>query len=103
MMSVDQAQEPDRQESVLVQWHVFYRTVGMQETSASGFRRADFLAESAREAIDMLIDTRRNVLHARAYPGSSVLTVSVNWEPEIVVKHEPHSTKDGLGLDGGLV
>jgi hypothetical protein len=81
------------------QWHVFYRTIGMHETGASGFRRADFLADSAMEAIDMLLENRRNILHARAYPGASVLTVQVNWAPKIVVKHEPHSTD---GIDGGL-
>ena len=81
------------------QWHVFYRTVGMQESGASGWRRSDFLAESAREAIDMLLYATRNILHARAYPGASVLTVVVEWSPDIIVKHEPHGEETE---DGGL-
>lgn len=76
------------------QWHVFYRTVGMQESKQTGFRRADFLADSAGDAIERLVETKRNVLHARAYPGASAYTVSVDWTPEIVVKHEPHSLRD---------
>ena len=73
-----------------VQWHVFYRTTGMQETKASGFRRADFLAHTAGEAIQALLEKKHNVLHARAYPGASAYTVSVEWAPEVVVRHEPH-------------
>ncbi len=100
MMNVDQAQEPDNQESVQ-QWHVFYRTVGMQETGASGWRRSDYLAETASEAIDMLMYATHNIAHARAYPGSAALTVVVEYSPEVIVKHEPHFSTDKMG--GGLI
>lgn len=73
------------------QWHVFYRTVGMAESKQGGFRRADFLAESAQEALDKLLGGKHNVLHARVYPGASAYTVEVGWaNPDIIVKHAPH-------------
>ena len=81
------------------QWHVFYRTTGMQETKARGFIRADFLADTAEEALSLLLATKHNVLHARIYPGASALTVEVEWDtPNILVKHEPHEpTNPGRG------
>lgn len=75
-------------------WHVFYRTIGMQEAGTSGFRRSDFKAESAEDAIGRLIDKKPNVLHARAYPGSSAYTVSVEWNPRIRVRHHPHEEEE---------
>ncbi len=74
------------------QWHVFYRTVGMHEMSTAGWRRSDFMAESGMDAINELLRSKKNVLYARAYPGASALTVSIEWSPEIQVKHDPHST-----------
>ena len=71
------------------QWHVFYRTTGMAENKTPGFKRADFLADSANEAIVMLMEKHHNVQHARAYPAASVYSVSVAYTPEIEVKHEP--------------
>ena len=94
MMDEEQGHEP------VVQWHVFYRTVGMQEEGIRGWRRADFLAETAREAIDMLVEAKHSIAHARAYPGSAALTVVVEWSPGVVVRHEPHFSTDGIG--GGL-
>jgi hypothetical protein len=77
------------------QWHVFYRTTGMQESKARGFIRADFLADTAEEALGLLLKSKLNVLHARVYPGAAALAVEVEWDtPNIVIKHEPHTTFD---------
>jgi hypothetical protein len=75
----------------LPQWHVFYRTIGMTERKDKGWMRSDFLADTAEEALSMLMEQRHNVHHARVYPGASAYTVTVGWRPEVEVRHTPHN------------
>ncbi len=72
-------------------WHVYYRTTGMAENAIPGWKRSDHIAESASDAIDMLIARKHNIMHAKAYPAAVAYVVNVAWvDPTITVTHLPH-------------
>jgi hypothetical protein len=64
----------------------------MAETGEAGWKRRDTLAGSAQEAIDNTVGALfpRQVLWARAYPGSVCLAAKFKYLPQQEIVHRPH-------------
>lgn len=77
-------------------WHIYYRTLGMQEEAVAGWKRSDRLAATAEDAMRQFMDGSYNVFYARVYPGSAALAFSVEWVrvPEIEIEHRPHDEEE---------
>ncbi len=73
-----------------MKWHVYYRTHGMSEDNAPGWRRSDVQADTEEQALSMAMERHKNINKARVYPAATGYAVTIAYEAVVIVDHVPH-------------